>query len=133
MGIIDSLEGAGSVIKNYLSDRFGSLGNAYKTAWTDDFPKGFHNMWNGVLTMSMSQGDNRDSFWKGLGLFLDGAVVGMGGGALKGTVGGLFEAPVLHEAGWLLDKAYRYSAAYPLTWAGTWSTYSRADMREAVR
>lgn len=118
MGIIDSLESAGGAIGKYFSDRFGSVADAYSSAWTNDVPTSWKKLWGGVFTMAMSPGKDRDSFAKGLGLWLDGTI-GLGGGLLKGTIGGAFEAPVLHEATWLLDKTYRYTMAYPTSWAFT--------------
>lgn len=134
MGLLDGLQTAGEAVGKYFKDRFGSVGNAYKTAWTEDVPGNWKKLWGGIFTMTMSPqflgDDGRDSWSKGLGLWLDG-MVGLGSGTLKGTVGGAFEAPALHEATWLVDKAYRYGVAYPLAYQNVSLAAARLEANDA--
>ncbi len=116
MGILDRLSSAG----DYFKERWNSVKTTYGEAWANTVPENWQKAWSGIFTMAMapempwSDDPNRDAWSKGLRLWLDGSV-GVLGGVGTGTIGGAFELPALHETGWLLDKAYRYTFARPVS------------------
>lgn len=108
MGFVELLSDAG----DYFKERWGALTTAYGNAWANTVPENAEKFWSGVTTFAMAPQRSPQDYGRGVRLFLDGAL-GMAGGILTGTIGGLFEAPGLNEIGGALEAAYRWSWARP--------------------
>jgi hypothetical protein len=112
LGFLDSLSRVGDWFETRWKEDWKSFGDTYKQSWTEEFPKAFHQFWGGLTSMATTPFRDDAQFFDGARLWLDGSL-GMGKSILGGTIGGAFQAPVLNEATWLLDRAYRYTIARP--------------------
>lgn len=79
-----------------------------------------------LLGISTGAHDDHASFWGSARMLAD-STIGLGSGLLGGTVGTIFQLPILHEAGWLLDKAYRYGVARPIATQFTFASNAERD------
>jgi hypothetical protein len=112
LGYLDFLGKAG----DYWDGRLKAAKEQFDRSFTEDLPNAFHQWWGGVATLAHVPFNEDADFAKGARLWLDGAV-GMGASVLGGTFGAAFQGPGLHEAAFMLDKAYRYGIARPLSTA----------------
>jgi hypothetical protein len=114
LGFIDSMASVGNWFQTRWKEDWKAFGDTYEQSWKEDFPKAFHQFWGGLTAMATTPFRDDAQFFDGARLWLDGSL-GMGKSVLGGTLGGLFQAPVLNEATWLLDRAYRYGIARPIS------------------
>lgn len=116
MGFLESLSSIGDWFQQRWNNDWEEFRNTYKSAWTEQMPKAWHDFWSGSTSIaSIFTGHPGDGL-RAARLLMDGTV-GMGGALLSGTIGGLFQAPVANELTFALDKAYRYSIARPFATA----------------
>jgi hypothetical protein len=112
MGAFDWLGQVFSAFDNRWKEDWKDFGHTFVESWKN-VPTQFNNISKGLAQMSMAPFSDDVEFWGGARLWAD-SVVGSGSALAGGTVGTVFQAPILHEGAWLLDKAYRYGIARPV-------------------
>lgn len=115
MGAFDWLGQAVDWLDNRWHEDWKDFGNTFVESWKK-IPEATDNMARGLTGMVQAPFDDDSDFWGSTRLLLDN-VVGVGSAAIGGTAGTIFQIPLLHEASWLLDKAYRYGVARPIATA----------------
>lgn len=79
--------------------------------------------WNGQIALAQAPFKDDGDFWGATHQWLDDSL-NTAKSLTGGTVGSIFSIPVLHEASWLLDKAYRYGIARPISSSFVFTTNS---------
>lgn len=112
MGVFDMMSQVGSWFKSRWDEDWHDVGKTFGESW-DGFGDKSVRMMTGFTATALAPFKDDGDFWGTGRMWMD-ATVGTGSSVLGGTLGSLFQAPILHETGWLLDKAYRYGVARPL-------------------
>lgn len=136
MGAFDWLSQSADWVKNRWNEDWKDFRDTFKRSWGSFVaqedqagnvePGIFENVGAGLYGMVQAPFADDGDFWGSGRLWLDSMVQG-GTSLLGGTLGTLFQVPILHEAAWLLDKAYRYGIARPIATPFIWVTGSQLE------
>lgn len=113
MGVFDWAGHALDWMKTRWSSDWSDVGNTFSDSWKHAFESGAAAK-NALMGMATAPFTDDGDFWGSTRLLID-STVGGASGVLGGTLGSVFQIPILHEASWLLDKAYRYGIARPMS------------------
>lgn len=128
MGVFDWVGHVGDWFATRWKEDWASFGKTFKESWSA-LPEIQGNVMSGIVGMASAPFKDDADFWGSARLWLDNSIntaKALGGG----TVGTLFQMPVLHEASWLLDKAYRYGVARPIATAFIFSANTEREAYE---
>lgn len=111
MGVFDFVGQSLDWMGNRWSEDWHDFRKTFKESW-EKVPTMYQNVQQGLVNMGTAPFHDDGDFWGSAKLWMDSSV-SLGGSLLGGTLGTVFQVPILHEAAWLLDKAYRYGVARP--------------------
>lgn len=126
MGTFDWLSHSVDWVKNRWGEDWKDFGKTFTESWTG-LPQTYQGIQNGLLGMATAKFHDDGDFWGSARMWMDSSI-GAAANVAGGTLGTLFQVPILHEASWLLDKAYRYAIARPI--ATSW-IYMSNNSRDA--
>lgn len=113
MGVFETMSDVGEWFKDRWDEDWGDFGTTFSESWSS-LPGAATGVGKGIVSLASAPFTNEADFWGSARLLADSAVA-IPAGLLGGTVGTVFQIPILHETGWLLDQAYRYGVARPIT------------------
>lgn len=125
MGALDWLSQSVDWAKNRWHEDWHDLRKTFKESWTG-LPESMNGINHGLVGMATAPFKDDGDFWGSARMWADSSV-GLASKVGGGTIGTLFQIPVLHEASWLLDKAYRYGIARPIATQFLMATNSVRD------
>lgn len=111
MGVFDAIGQSLDWLGNRWTEDWHDVRKSFTESWKS-VPAMYQNVQKGLFGMGSAAWKDDGDFWGSAKLWMDSSL-GLGGGLLGGTFGSVFQIPILHEASWLLDKAYRYGVARP--------------------
>lgn len=100
-------------VKNRWSSDWGDVAKTWNESW-GSLPQAYNQHVAGLTGMMTAPFKDDGDFWGSTRMWADSAL-NAGSAVLGGTVGTIFAAPILNETTWLLDKAYRYGIARPIS------------------
>lgn len=125
MGAFDWLGQSLDWVKNRWNEDWSDFRKTFSESWTS-LPDAAAGVNNGIIGMVTAPFKDDGDFWGSARMWLDSAV-NTGSALAGGTIGTLFQIPILHEASWLLDKAYRYGVARPISTSWTFMSNSHRE------
>lgn len=111
------------------SEDWADVRKTFTESW-QSVPGNLKQVGRGMLGMVTAPFKDDGDFWGSARMLAD-STLNQGTALLGGTLGTLFQIPILHETTWLLDKAYRYGVARPIATGWIWqSNYTRDAYRQ---